>query len=85
VAKNSKPIASPLAGQIAIQAMLATLAHLFANLFNEPEKVKAEMMDAVSDMIDQSAIPDLTAAGQQEIKNEAKALVGSMINGKEQH
>jgi hypothetical protein len=47
--------------------------------------VKAEMMDAVSDMIDQSAIPDLTAAGQQEIKNEAKALVGSMINGKEQH
>lgn len=70
MAKKSGPIASPLAGQIAIQAMIATLAHLF----NEPEKVKAEMMDAVSDMIDQSAIPDLTAAGQQDIKDEAKAL-----------
>lgn len=85
MAEIPKPIASPLAGQIAIQAMLTTLTALYAGMFENPDDVKVRLTAAVRDMIDASAIPDLPADNQKQIRDEAKVLVGLIISGEDRH
>lgn len=81
MAEKHKPIASPLAGQIAIQAMLAALARALVILFEDEDGARADLIAMAQRIIELSAIPDLAAADQETIRSEAKTLVGLMING----
>lgn len=77
----ASPIANAAGGQIAIQATLTMLIHMFAGLTPNPKKTQQDILDRMTKLIDNSAIPDLPAADQKAARDMAKKLIEDWVMG----
>jgi hypothetical protein len=81
VSEKPSPIASLAGGQIAIQALLSVLIHLYVGGTEDHESTKRELADLTEALIDKASIPDLPAADQKAARDQAKAVVRGLIAG----
>jgi hypothetical protein len=79
------PIASYAAGQIAIQTLLSVLINLHIAGYEDRDKAREEIINAAEEIIDKASIPDLPAAEQKQARDQAKFVLGVLINGGDVH
>lgn len=69
-----------------MQAILATLVQFVAGMIDDDEKKgRSDIAAAAREMIDRSAIPELAAADQAEMRAQAKALSDLLVIGRDRH
>jgi hypothetical protein len=79
------PIASYAAGQIAIQTLLSVIINLHIARYEDPDKAREEIISTAEEIIDKAAIPDLPAGEQKQARDQAKFVLGVLINGGDVH
>lgn len=77
----ASPIANAAAGQIAIQATLTTLIHMFLGLADDRDEMRRELLEGMNKLIDNSSIPDLPSPDQKASREMAKTLVKGWVMG----
>jgi hypothetical protein len=74
VTEKPSEIASLAAGQIAIQTLLSLLVNLYIGESEDPDLARREITNVAEEMVDKAFVPDLTAADQRAVRDQAKRL-----------
>jgi hypothetical protein len=66
---------------IALQVMVSTLMQMFLRQADDPNEFRAEVLSAINEMVDKSAIPALPASEQKDAREKVKTIVRNLVVG----
>jgi hypothetical protein len=68
-----------------VQTLLSVLINLHIAGYDDRDKAREEIISAAEEIVDKAAIPDLPVAEQKQARDQAKFVLGVLINEGDVH